>query len=50
MTASCLWRRRWRLSAFERGQPQFELVDSVPENLKLGLVGQPSFRAAAQPR
>jgi hypothetical protein len=40
---------RW-LSVFERGQPQFELVDPVPENLKLGLVGQPSFRAAAQPR
>jgi hypothetical protein len=36
------------LPAFEGGQPEFELVDPVPEDLKLSLVGQPPFRAAAQ--
>jgi len=48
MTASCGRRLPWRLSAFECSQPEFELVDPVPEDLKLGLVGQPPFRAAAQ--
>ena len=41
---------RGRLLAFEGGQPRFELVDSVPEDLKLGLVGQPSFCDVAQAR
>ncbi len=50
MTASCVRRLPWRLSAFERGQPEFELVDPVPENLELGLVGQPPFRGAPQAR
>jgi hypothetical protein len=39
----------WRLPPFERGQPEFELVDAVPEDLKLGLVGQPSFCSSPQP-
>jgi hypothetical protein len=37
----------WR---FEGGQPRFGLVDPVPEDLKLGLVGQPSFCDVAQAR
>jgi hypothetical protein len=48
MTASYGLRLRWRLPAFEGGQPEFELVDPVPENLELGLVGQPPFRGAPQ--
>ncbi len=40
----------WRLPLFERGQPEFELVDPVAEDLELGLVGQPSLRGPAQPR
>jgi hypothetical protein len=35
---------------FERGQPELQLVDPVPEELQLGLVGQPPLRGAAQPR
>jgi hypothetical protein len=50
MTASYVRRLRWRLSVFEGGQPEFELADPVPENLKLGLVGQSPFRGAAQAR
>ena len=38
------------LALFERGQPELELVDPVPEDLQLGLVGQPPLRGAAQPR
>jgi hypothetical protein len=41
---------RGRLLAFEGSQPRFELVDPVPEDLKLGLVGQPSFCDVAQAR
>ena len=48
--ASYVRRPRRRLPAFERGQPKFKLVDPVPENLKLSLVGQPPFRGAAQAR
>jgi hypothetical protein len=33
------WLLAGRLFAFQGGQPQFELVDAVPEYLKLGLVG-----------
>ena len=50
MTASYVRRLLWRLSVFERGQPEFELVDPVPENLELGLVGQPPLGGAPQPR
>ena len=38
-----------RRPAFQRGQPEFELVDAMTEDLELGLVGQPPFRGAAQP-
>jgi len=41
---------RGRLPLFERGQAEFELVDPVPEDFKLGLVGEAAFGAAAQPR
>ena len=34
-------RPRWRLSAFEGSQPELQLVDPVPEDLQLGLAGQP---------
>jgi hypothetical protein len=50
MTASWLRPRLCRLSAFEGGQPEFELVDPVPQDLELGLVGQPPLRGAAQAR
>ena len=33
---------------FQRGQPELELVDPVPEDLQLGLVGEPPLRGAAQ--
>jgi len=49
MTASSVRRQSWRLPAFERGQAELELVDPVPEDLKLGLVGQPPLGGAAQP-
>jgi hypothetical protein len=39
----------WRWASFESGQPEFELDDAVPEELKLGLVGQPPFCGAPQP-
>lgn len=38
-----------RLPMFERSQPEFELVDAVPEDLKLGLAGPPPFCSAPQP-
>jgi hypothetical protein len=50
MAASYARRLRLRLSAFEGGQPELELVDPVPQDLKLGLVGQPPLRGAAQAR
>lgn len=34
--------------AFQRGQPELELIDPVPEYLELGLVGKPALRGAAQ--
>src|SRR5271155_4931274 len=39
----------WPLS-FERGQPEFELIDTVPEDLELRLVGQAPFGGFAQAR
>ena len=37
-------------AACQGGQPELELVDPVPEDLQLGLIGQPPFGAAPQPR
>ena len=39
-----------RLPLFERGQAELKLVDPVPEDFQLGLVGKAPFGAAAQPR
>jgi hypothetical protein len=50
MTASCIRCLLRRLPAFEGGQAELEPVDPVPEDLELGLVGQPPFRGAAQAR
>ncbi len=41
--------RTLRQPPFQRGQPELELVYPMPEDLQLGLVGQPPFRSAAQP-
>ena len=38
-----------RSALFQRGQPEFELVEPVLEDLQFGLVGQPPLRRAAQP-
>jgi hypothetical protein len=38
------------LPPFEGRQPEFELVDAVPEDFKLSLVSQASFCGAPQPR
>ena len=35
---------------FERGQAELKLVDPVPEDFQLGLIGEAPFSAAAQPR
>jgi hypothetical protein len=37
------------LSLLEGAKPKFELVDPVPEDLELGLVGNPALGGAAEP-
>ena len=35
---------------FESGEPKLELVDAVPQDLELGLVGEAALRCPAKPR